>query len=213
MLLYQIIGMSWRSGQGVLLATDHGATWRSKDYIAVGAGREHASILLSQIMPEARPLPAERAAYLAAYVIYQVKEYIEGCGKKTQVVVLKHGKGEYLSKEKIALLEYRFGSYSDLNTLSLNYILGRPVKDEKAAAETLAKYLSLIRRDNKTLSHQTVTSQGWSLDWNDIQRQSSGPAPLPVEATIKSTAKLYPPSMSGGDTPLPLRQEAEEKTK
>jgi 20S proteasome alpha/beta subunit len=187
-----IIGVTWSGlrGKPSLFATEHSTLRRCKGFVAAGAGREHASMLLSRVIPRSGLMPVERAAYLAAYVVFHVKEHIEGCGKHTHVVVLQNGHGEYLSPETIAALEYRFNNYLDFDALAINYILGRPVKDEQIALTHLSNYLRGIRADTLELPRISTESQRWSLDWDEsIPPRPSGLKPLdaPIESTSAPT--------------------------
>ena len=84
-----LIGVAKDSG-GAIWATSKSTLRPCYDgYEAIGAGRAYATGLMSRFHTITMEL--ETCALLAIHVIYCVKEFIGGCGKQTQIVVLSGG--------------------------------------------------------------------------------------------------------------------------
>ncbi len=162
-----IIGVSWKGDGPRLMATENSTARRCKGYVAVGAGREHASMLLSRILPEPTDVTVQLASYLAVYTIFHVKEFIEGCGKNTHVVILKDGHAHYMRDETVSVLELRFNDYLRFDAVAVNYILGRPLKEEGQALNPLIGYLKSIRKNALDLQHVNIESRDFDLDWGE----------------------------------------------
>jgi len=75
---------------------------------AVGGGKFYADNLLQRLY-EYRPV--EFATFLAAFVIFQVKENVEGCGKTTSILVIEEGKAYRIAWESLLKLEIEFRRY------------------------------------------------------------------------------------------------------
>jgi 20S proteasome alpha/beta subunit len=117
-----IIGID-SGGRGLILANEQTAIRECHQFVAVGAGQEHASIILGRtFIPN---LPLTRAALLAAYTIYSVKEYVEGCGKNTEVYMLHQGKCSTYWRWDQEELDRQFKQYSDAEMVLLHHVLGR----------------------------------------------------------------------------------------
>ena len=164
-----ILGMTWKDHKAVLLANERSALRRCKHYVAVGAGRTHASMLLSRLLPPKADTTTELALFLAAYVIFHVQSYVEGCGMGTHVTVLKDGAASYLSEVSISALETQFENYMTLSdALAVNYISGRPLNDEEAGAQVLHRRLRGTRHNVQELNDSSAVHEvakpdlGWA---------------------------------------------------
>lgn len=103
-----VIGRQWEN-QYSLWTTDLNTVSECWGFAAVGAGSTYASILLSQMCRGS--LPLMKAAALAAYVVFKVKDMIEGCGRETQIECLRGGRFfEPFPGRYIYNLEEFFGS-------------------------------------------------------------------------------------------------------
>ena len=160
-----VIGTTWKSRPPRLFATDGGTLRRVNEYVAVGAGGEHASVLLSRLLP--RPPTVHMATFLAVYVLFVVKEYVEGCGKDTHVTILQDGNAGYLDAERVTLLEADFANYLKFDALAVNFIAGRPVSDVDGALGDLMRYLASVRSHTERLPRQIIHTSSWNLDWAD----------------------------------------------
>lgn len=90
-------------------------------YDAVGAGRAYASALLSRFHSIIMPL--ESCALLSIYVAYCVKEFIGGCGKQTQIVVLTNGENIAVDQEKTDEAERILSRWFKLSTQLMRFII------------------------------------------------------------------------------------------
>ena len=153
-----IVGITWAGRKPVLLANERSTLRRCKQYVAVGAGREHASMLLSRLLPPPRETTADVAALIAAYTIFHVKSYIEGCGMGTHVTVLQDGIGKYLSPTAVERLEGLFTAYLRFDELAVTYMLGWPVINEQQTDKTMIDYLKSLRKGTLGLPHLALTA-------------------------------------------------------
>jgi 20S proteasome alpha/beta subunit len=80
-----IIGCLMGQTGKILLATSKLAVNSVDDYEAIGAGATVANIWLERLYER---MPAEQAAKLAAYVVYQVKQSVASCGLGTDVLII-----------------------------------------------------------------------------------------------------------------------------
>lgn len=99
---------------------------RAKRFVAVGAGEQHATSLLTRMVPPkwGGNLSLTVAAQIAAFVIFHVKEYVAGCGKGTHVTVLQNGGAWYVCDEAIRELEAQFEAYLALEGRIFEGIIG-----------------------------------------------------------------------------------------
>ena len=171
-----IIGTSWEHERDVLFANELSTLRRCKHYIAVGAGRAHASMLLSRLLPPKADTTTDLATFLAAYVVFHVKSYVEGCGMDTHVTILTKGKAFYVSELTMSLLEEQFQRYMQFDATAVNYLSGRPLNDEQAGTSDLCKLLGSLRHDTSELMKGPsvlVSARPGQLDWAD---QKSSPS-------------------------------------
>jgi hypothetical protein len=76
-----------RNHRSGLFISEKSAVFRKMPYKAVGIGSVYAEILLHRLWAHA---DVKSTQILAAYIVFMVKESIEGCGKYTQITTL-HG--------------------------------------------------------------------------------------------------------------------------
>lgn len=120
--LWAIIGID-SGGRRLILANEQTAMRQCRRFVAVGAGQEQASIILGRtFIPD---LPIRRAALLAAYTIYSVKEHVEGCGKNTEVYMLQGGTCSTFWHWDQEELDKQFKQYSGVEMVMLHHVLGR----------------------------------------------------------------------------------------
>jgi len=104
-----------------LWSTDRSAVSMAKRYCAVGLGSAYAQVMLRRFWTK---MDTVKAASLAAYVIFHVKNTVDGCGKQTQIVILKDGFASWISQSNLNLLEGAFDNYVTHENLMLHFILG-----------------------------------------------------------------------------------------
>jgi hypothetical protein len=95
----------WSTEKNLLVPEDN--------YAAVGIGASYAKILLSRFYPPAPPNLA-LATLIAAYVIFNVKETIDGCGKGTSIFSTTESLPSLLGGREIRALEEVFRKYARL---------------------------------------------------------------------------------------------------
>jgi 20S proteasome alpha/beta subunit len=118
-----IIGMQ-KNGESRLFMTSKNAIRPGGAYDAVGVGAELAKTLLQRLYPRFPTLDVAEA--LAAYVAFQVKELIPGCGKDTTIVRLENDFSAYGNVERTRAMEDLFKSYIKVEREALGYIFGSP---------------------------------------------------------------------------------------
>jgi hypothetical protein len=141
-----IVGMSWKAQKPLLLANERTALRRCKHHVTAGAGMAHASMLLTRLLPSKLATSVDFAAFLAAFVIFQVKSYVEGCGMGTHVTVLKDGEARYIPEPQISALEKQFDQYWHLDTQIVEYIGNKPRGAHKTPLRDMTARLNVMRR-------------------------------------------------------------------
>jgi hypothetical protein len=96
----------------LLLSTEKNAVTDSGLCAAVGAGAMYARILFNRLC---RFTDTTSAMLLAAYVVFHVKECIDGCGNETDIVILKNNGARYISRDNCIALEALFKKYLNLD--------------------------------------------------------------------------------------------------
>jgi 20S proteasome alpha/beta subunit len=129
-------------GDDICLWESDKSTFRPcRKYSAVGIGHAYARVMLRRYWTE---MDVIKAASLAAFVIFKVKESVEACGNHTQIAIIKNGYAEYLSQPKIDMLEYAFDEYGAFETLAFQFILGLDLTEANIENE-LAKFSAKLR--------------------------------------------------------------------
>ena len=103
----------WRTHKTVT----HGA----QPYAAIGIGEFHAKNLLDKFY---KYTSVESAIFLAAFVIYQVKESVEGCGKRTSIWASRKGDDFHVSTSSTSDLERIFMQYPSAESDLFDYVFG-----------------------------------------------------------------------------------------
>lgn len=96
----------WSSAENLLT--------ESTSYAAVGIGAMYADIVLSKLFPALWPISMKVAVLLAAYVVQEVKAYIDGCGKDTDIICVGPYRNYFLNRSQTLELESHFDSISNL---------------------------------------------------------------------------------------------------
>jgi len=128
-----------------VFVTDNTTVRRCSRYAAIGSGGVFARMLLKRLYPESA-LDMPSAAILAAYVTFQVKESIPGCGKFTEIVVLKRGDRLYLPWRLLRDMETVFLEHARLEGAAVACALAATSSAETAALKQLHKVFQNFRR-------------------------------------------------------------------
>lgn len=106
----------------LLWATDKNLLIAHHQYAAVGIGTMYARILMNRLYVEAS---VEVAGLLAAYIIFQVKKHVDGCGEETDIFVLRDkGLPSFIDRDVIGRMEDIFKGYSKIEAGALLHVLG-----------------------------------------------------------------------------------------
>jgi hypothetical protein len=112
-------------------------------HASVGIGQMYADSLMDRLYRF--PIDLDVAQVLAAYVIYLVKERIPYCGKRTQLIGLKHhGMPSRFSVKQLREMEALFEDYGRLESYSLHRIFGSNY--QFAEQENVIRSLDILRK-------------------------------------------------------------------
>lgn len=184
-----MIGLT-QKGESILLSSERGVFRECKEFDAVGIGEDHAKVLLRRLISSGSDIPVELAAYIAAYVVYQVKDARNYVGGGTHVTILQNGEGRYLTPLAIDLLELTFRRHSDFESFAAGYMLGRAAR-AGSDAQSLVERLESLRTRVNQLQESAALAQGdeWDFQWKEDWK--AGKAGELFEA-IKGRAILEP---------------------
>jgi 20S proteasome alpha/beta subunit len=96
--------------RNMLAVTDRSVIVRHDQFASIGIGGLHAHGLLNQLW-HWQGLSVVTMSVVAAYVIFQVKERVDGCGKWTEVGFLRGGQFHFLTRTEVTELEDIFREY------------------------------------------------------------------------------------------------------
>jgi 20S proteasome alpha/beta subunit len=138
-----------RRSEARLWATQFTNIRRRSPYAVIGLGCEYAAALLGQVFRGrlARDIDTPLAERIAAYAVFDTKNNVQNCGKKTSMVALRGGRVMETSPSKLQALTSHFETCEDLQALGLRYALGFPYSDEQKASGNLAGYFTRLRED------------------------------------------------------------------
>lgn len=106
-----------------------------KTYTAVGAGAGHAEFLLGNLFVPMWPMNARAAILLAGYVVWQVKEYIESCGKDMDIICLHADRVQFISREQTKAMGDFFQSCWQLEASLIEQIFKGSAKSPPVSRE------------------------------------------------------------------------------
>lgn len=116
-----ILGSLLPSGKSALWGSSNSTVKRYRSFGAVGLGAAFAKMLLSRLWTSVN---VEVTACLAAYVMYLVKQYQDGCGNETHIVILKNGHARYMTHGKVEMYEHSFPDFMAYENRALHFALG-----------------------------------------------------------------------------------------
>lgn len=125
-----------REPTSLLLETCETVTVTRRPYAAVGIGAFAARALLGRLH---RRMDTFSTALLAAYVTYQVKETIEGCGKQTDISYIRGNECHSMIPRNLAELELAFDDYALTEKRVAEYLFSKEKPDEKRLMDMLAE--------------------------------------------------------------------------
>lgn len=139
-----ILAMDRKPDRRTLLVNSRKTLRHCYDFVTVGAGAEHARMLLDRTYSP--HMSVGMGAILAAYTIFSTKEHVSGCGKKTEVFILRKGSCSEFGSDKIAEMEAVFSKYLKAEAELLSYALGYLPSEDRIPAQTMKRF-SAIRNE------------------------------------------------------------------
>jgi hypothetical protein len=94
-----------------LWATEKSIMARYHEFAAVGVGAGHATNLLNRLWLD-RDMNLVGTAILAAFIVFHVKDYVDGCGNYTDLVAIKDADSVFLTRDQATKLEAVFRQMS-----------------------------------------------------------------------------------------------------
>lgn len=127
--------------------TEEAAVNPASFFAAVGCGQGYAERLLNQYAT--RTLDTLAAAVLAAFVLFQVKDFVSGCGKNTELQCYQAGKISQVPLKKTRQLDDLFREYTAGETDLFRLLLGEHVGRRPISRSILSRIVSLRRKIHK----------------------------------------------------------------
>jgi 20S proteasome alpha/beta subunit len=106
----------WSSDKNVL--TEH------ESFAAVGSGEMFALLLLNRLFYLMFPMDLKTAVLLAAYVVFQVKQHVYGCGKDTDIRCVGTDRPVFLTRKQTRALDTIFEEITKTESELIGHILG-----------------------------------------------------------------------------------------
>jgi hypothetical protein len=159
-----------RGSQRLLWTTKKNLVIPHYQHAAVGAGEMYAKILMNRIYSE---MDSDATALLAAYVIFQVKESVDGCGRETDIVTLRTKGPSFTDRDEIRALEEVFREYARFEGSILTQTL-RSVFAEQIDGKPVIDGIHRFREDIRTIFQRRVKPQ----DPQSTKADPSRPQPL-----------------------------------
>jgi len=125
-------------------------TVQAYDCAAIGAGSQEADILFGEFFGSTRKpdfsLVAARAT--AAYMIHIVKERVQTCGKRTEIVLIGGSERvETFSRGDMQVLDWHVSEILEGQVQAAQLALGFDRSDEKKSADAVGDYFLRKRRE------------------------------------------------------------------
>jgi hypothetical protein len=117
-------------------------------YGAVGIGAPHANLMLGRLWRADMSLQV--ATRLAAYVVFWVKQNVDGCGRDTQIVLHEDSLAWICEVKRTELMEEQFRRYMELEERATRYMLGMGAETPIGGTEKQQRTSRVIRAE---LSH------------------------------------------------------------
>jgi 20S proteasome alpha/beta subunit len=107
-----------------LWSTERNVVTEHQTFTAVGIGEMHAKTLLGRLFLPMWPMSIRTAVLLAGYVISQVKDSVEGCGKETDILCLQPDAVHVLDRRKVKAMDDLFGECSRIESELVHQVFG-----------------------------------------------------------------------------------------
>jgi hypothetical protein len=135
-----------KAGKQALWTTDKNVVTEYFTFAAVGAGAIYAQILLGNLF--SMRMSTEEAILLSAYVVFQVKDCIDGCGNETDIVYIKDHKIIQADREKVTSLGQIFREFGGIERELLHSLFAPPNDSVSPAyfSRTIRKLRNQVKR-------------------------------------------------------------------
>ena len=178
-----------RQGRRALWRTDR-TTMRPCICAAVGAGQAEADALFTEFFgPSQRPdIDLRTAVFIASYIAHLAKDRIPGCGKHTDIVLIRNGIAEQLSRGDVNMLEHRVEHLLELQTRVAQFAMGyikidNTIQASQEAASALANFFESMRQQYQRTADFRSTGDTWIL----------GRKPAEIDVITMPTASVVGP--------------------
>lgn len=159
-----LIGLQ-KKGRRALWVTRK-ATMRPCVYATIGVGSADADSILTQLFENVRTprVTLAMAQFIAAYAVYLVKDRVMGCGKNTDMILVRDGRAHQLSRVDVGRLEYFVSRFLDLQTRVAQFASGYIVTNNpESEAASLANFFLSLRSEYEQTADFRGVSRNWTL--------------------------------------------------
>ena len=146
-----LVGCDVATDWPMFFTTEKLALKTTQDYDAVGLGAATAKALLSKFYVR---LPVAMAINLVAFVMYEVKASIEGCGLGTDILYTWQHVPTYIPDSEIQEMEEAFRNYHRSERDNLHHCIAsdlshdlRPLSDDKRQREDLRALFARLNNE------------------------------------------------------------------
>jgi hypothetical protein len=150
-----IIGCSLNYAWPTIWTTQNLACKKSEFFDAVGIGAPTAKALLNTLYTR---IPVLSAINLAAYVMYHVKETVEGCGLGTDILYTWKSTPRFIKHEEIRSMEIMFREYQDVEREALHQCLASDLAEDFRHEGDISEKQSEMRKFFSELNAKRLSS-------------------------------------------------------
>lgn len=150
-----LIGATHKGQKNLLYVSEKTTLRRMEPFAAVGIGSSFAMNLLKSLWPQAW-VDRKTAALIVSYVMFQVKESVEGCGKFTDIVVLNDGERYFVPGQLGLELEALFRQQWRLERDAMLSLFGMSKSHQEQAVVNVEAQFNGFRRMITTLAKKLV---------------------------------------------------------
>jgi hypothetical protein len=141
--VWMLLAAQESNGARTLLTSEGSVVNEQFGCAAVGVGATYANLLLNRLMSM---VDLWGAAFLAIYVAFCVKEFIDGCGKDTDVACFWKGGAGFIRWEAIRAIEDLLGRYSCIENRMLYHLFTGRLDSTADSWRSVARDVREIRK-------------------------------------------------------------------
>lgn len=139
-----VIAAAQLAGARGLWISDKSVVYQRHPYGAVGIGAGPASVLLGRLWQDGADL--RFAQLLALYVLFYVKQTTEGCGQRTEMLIVGPKGAFTFDQHLVVELEREFTKYMEVEEQATRHVLGLTSKDPTSDLSQLRNHLRSFRK-------------------------------------------------------------------